>query len=75
MLGKFVNNLISWWVAIKWPGRSPHFTSRDFLLSCLVKNEVYFERIESLDYLKKRTQQAVSIIGNRYFSKGSEKDE
>ena len=53
---------------IDWTARSPDLTPLDFFLSGYVKEKVYSERIESLEHLKKRIQQAISSIDTATFS-------
>ena len=47
---------------IYWLARSPDLTQLDFFIWGYVNDKVYSERIESLEHLKTRIQQAISSI-------------
>ena len=62
------NNWISRRGLIDWPPKSLDLTPLDFFPKGYLKDQVYYERIESFDLLKARVRQAIRSIGTASLS-------
>ena len=58
----FGNRVISKDGAVPWPPRSPDLTAPDFFLWGFVKNEVYAQKINSMEELKQKIRRSIRNI-------------